>query len=1080
MDPLFPLTPQNIPVKNRLVNLFKRGMFVVFVLSLFCGSCLAEASMNRNYSYISFEHGYPMRLSWPGNSNARENPNLIIQTGYYSLRLECKTMDLSGYDALAGSDYVSALTEDVSEFSEADLSLYAYVGETRYECTSAIVQDSSDRMYVRLVESGQYVQRFDHNGLVFTDSEGNELSATGRLEVTAWADHVTFKLDFSESPNVTRTTVRIMSPLGAEHFADEPSSVARLSLLPHTDTAYSSLAVSDYISSATEASSGTALTTEYDVDEQALKVTVPAGSVRYPGDEDRLDEYLVTVHNPTDRELNVPLIFDPVSARAVTGTVMLLCETDGSPSGIPVQISKNWHTTVDTVHKGTWLRGYTMIPLAAGESKSFKLRVVYGYWSGGTVAAASHSFLSIVGWNQRANWKWDESALGAWGEALTYDPTRHAGRANMADVRPVFTTSMNGGEHGWTENVGGGNFLLYYDSAGTFRFNKLMKTCYKWSGPNITEVLYSGITDDGKVRFVNTVRGVASLDYHRKFNKFRYEFLQDVDEPSRLLFFQMGADGYNGPELTHYYHGTGGGLSSTTAADPDGNQYKGDPVLFTDNWLATNDTTAWRNPDNYAFRGFLGLSSSLNGEPFDLYMHPYGLGGSSPRQLFDLSSNSVSRSYTAGDVVEGELEFIMPAKNAASYWGGDSEFSGRLQAYGNEWNAVYDEYRYNRDLDVSLTVGTMMENYPLEIASNVGEVLADFTVNSGGLGHIPVVLRNVSKDAVIGVQRFVDGEWQWYDDGSFSERNYYQGFYNTSGSLDCAFSFKRPTSDLSESWRIRILGNAVGPVVDHGDIGGTYDAWDNSASSGSSLETGNAGFTGAGYIDMGGVDTWFEWDQIAGGNGGEAIFDFYYASATDREVAFTLNGESVGSVVFEATAGWNDWQSKTVELTLASGANRIRVTASTAAGGPNVDRVIVTAGDSLGVKRFYAWTDLYNLEGAAAETTADPDLDGWDNLTEYALGGHPNFAEDLVHSPEFRLDGNRLEYSYRRRVDAAERGLAYTVSSTRDLKNGTWESGLFSETSFEAIDDDFEHVTNDTGSENIDSVYVRLKIALGE
>ena len=41
--------------------------------------------------------------------------------------------------------------------------------------------------------------------------------------------------------------------------------------------------------------------------------------------------------------------------------------------------------------------------------------------------------------------------------------------------------------------------------------------------------------------------------------------------------------------------------------------------------------------------------------------------------LFDLSSDSVNRSYNTGDVVEGEIEFIMPPRHVTNYWGGDPE-----------------------------------------------------------------------------------------------------------------------------------------------------------------------------------------------------------------------------------------------------------------------------------------------------------------------------------------------------------------------------------------------------------------------
>ncbi len=63
------------------------------------------------------EQGYPTRLTGRraesmANQAARANPDVVVQTGFYSLKLDCDTMQLSGYDAVRGSDYISALNED--------------------------------------------------------------------------------------------------------------------------------------------------------------------------------------------------------------------------------------------------------------------------------------------------------------------------------------------------------------------------------------------------------------------------------------------------------------------------------------------------------------------------------------------------------------------------------------------------------------------------------------------------------------------------------------------------------------------------------------------------------------------------------------------------------------------------------------------------------------------------------------------------------------------------------------------------------------------------------------------------------
>jgi hypothetical protein len=364
---------------------------------------------------------------------------------------------------------------------------------------------------------------------------------------------------------------------------------------------------------------------------------------------------------------------------------------------------------------------------------------------------------------------------------------------------------MSGKTHGWTENVGGGDFLIYYDRTNTFRWAKRLKTAYQWTGPNMTEVLYSGITDDERIRFTYRTRSVRTNDYHRRFHAYQYTFLKDVTSPARLVFHQMAADYYTGPTFTQYYRGDGTGLLSSYTSNPGGNAYKGKPIPFSNQWLAIDDESL--DGTTKARRGIVSLTSTLNGNALPLHLHRYGRSWGAPRMLFDMSSESVSRSYAAGDVVTGELEFVLPPKTVDDYWGSDSEFKSRLGTYGaHAWQAVYDEYRYNTQLSVTTHHGTLLCHYPVEIqASIAGEnILADLTVNGGGIGHVPVILKGVPLGTALQAQRYVDGDWVSLESVDLGQNNTYQGYLNAQGTMDCVFNIKRPSTELNRSWRIRI------------------------------------------------------------------------------------------------------------------------------------------------------------------------------------------------------------------------------------------------------------------------------------
>ncbi len=124
------------------------------------------------------------------------------------------------------------------------------------------------------------------------------------------------------------------------------------------------------------------------------------------------------------------------------------------------------------------------------------------------------------------------------------------------------------------------------------------------------------------------------------------------------------------------------------------------------------------------------------------------------------------------------------------------------------------------------------------------------------------------------------------------------------------------------------------------------------------------------------------------------------------------------------------------------------------------------------------WADGFGLTGANALQTADGDLDGMENLTEYALGGDPTVddaAAILPTSGTISEGGTTwLEYVYNRRTDYVARSLDYTVETTALLTPSTWVNGGFTESGVGPIDVDFEAVTNrvDTGAGN--EAFIRL------
>jgi hypothetical protein len=143
-----------------------------------------------------------------------------------------------------------------------------------------------------------------------------------------------------------------------------------------------------------------------------------------------------------------------------------------------------------------------------------------------------------------------------------------------------------------------------------------------------------------------------------------------------------------------------------------------------------------------------------------------------------------------------------------------------------------------------------------------------------------------------------------------------------------------------------------------------YQAEDYTAQSDCAIESEHAGATGERneYIDMGGINTWFEWNFVSGGtSGGRTTATFRYASTSSRPCEISLNAVPVGTLNFPSTGAWDVWSTVTMDLTLLPGLNTVRVTAATSAGGPNLDKMdigqdIPSTTESMGTFLHYTGT----------------------------------------------------------------------------------------------------------------------------
>ena len=125
----------------------------------------------------------------------------------------------------------------------------------------------------------------------------------------------------------------------------------------------------------------------------------------------------------------------------------------------------------------------------------------------------------------------------------------------------------------------------------------------------------------------------------------------------------------------------------------------------------------------------------------------------------------------------------------------------------------------------------------------------------------------------------------------------------------------------------------------------TIQAEDFTANSGGSVDDAQTGYTGTGYFDMAGNGSWVEYTFTAAGGAYTLAIRYANGSAGNRTCNVITNGAPVSNN-FVPTGSWTTWQETTSNVTLNAGTNTVRIQVTTASGGPNVDRLILTSAGS--------------------------------------------------------------------------------------------------------------------------------------
>lgn len=511
------------------------------------------------------------------------------------------------------------------------------------------------------------------------------------------------------------------------------------------------------------------------------------------------DEFEIVVDNPGATAVAVPFLLDHYRVANITGLVPILCDASGAPTGIPVQLSKNWHYS----KLGAYLRAYSLLPAEPGVT-NYRLRIPYGFY--GTLPSASHAQLSLVGYGGEG--RWDQLAIGCWGETICFDSDMSLTDVAITDVRMLM--SRNGAEGtkwSWTDAGWGGDWLCAYNGQDKKLLYKEMKTAYLAHGPCLTEVIFDGkYGAAGEIDFDAKVQTLRTDDYKRTFLTFRYTFDKTVDAQKGWLFKMGRSNRSISPRITY---GNAAGVVVDDAVPttlPEESVYLdrvelegeapwwvGFPGGYLDgnkNWGTGSRAWVIRSyKANFGGQEYTRpsisapvLRTSEAGVNLDLHLSP-------PKGVTQ---------FQPGDTVEMEIEWMNFHREADDYYGPNEQYRQHLTEHPRSWRTIYREAVGN-NLKVEVAGGRVLHRYPLIVQAEAPTVRVKLV---GGVGAVPIRFEGLTSAEGYRLFQIIDGEAQAFEP-SVHGNDYWQTDYHAkSGSYRMTFNL--PLDGLPSSvWELR-------------------------------------------------------------------------------------------------------------------------------------------------------------------------------------------------------------------------------------------------------------------------------------
>jgi len=802
------------------------GVFAVLARSDGEESCTASgndlpASLSREFSSAFWQNCW---LKSQGQSFA---DILCLESGYYALALDFARLTRAGF-GLRGpeSNLLDSLErawpgiDDLPEASlqasiEKDGKVYRLAG-----CGAGLRKPGDFLNSVRLWESGTVSQHFDIQDLFFESEQGERLEARCSLDLATWPRSLALNLDVAPAPPLAgvpakegawnNAAVRMSFTAAGKRWCASETFAGSWSA-GHTNRITLDCNVAEgagadgMIDVSLQGWDRVPHAVPFDAAKNCYFCRVELPRRRESGrliQRRYYDEFSITIENRGRNGSLVPFALRIENPGGITGLCPVICESDGTPTGIPVQLSKNWH-----LGNPDYAVPSAILPAKPGTTR-YLLRIPYGFY--GTLPSASHAQLSLIGYSKtRGNTRWDQLAIGSWGETICFDIDTGLVDTAITDIRGLMLCK---GERGrkwdWTDAGWGGDWLRATGADGQKLRPAGLKTAYLSQGPCLTDVRYRGFYGVGhEVGFKADVATLRTDDYARTFLDLDYSFLKPLPA-GNASFFVIGSN-YETVTPSIAYGNRDGLLGEITVPE---DAEVGQNIL-------DRLTLGGEGPWWIAFPGgfpVTGAEFGTGSRAVIIREFKASLGGKSianPTISVPIVAKKNNASATVnlkvvppagvgefrtGDRVSLNIEFLVVPRVAEDYYGPNEAFRRHLAEHPRSWKTIHREALGN-DLDVLAEGGKVLRNYPLIVrAESPEEIILSIR---GGVGCVPVRFENLP-DSRYRLFRIVHGREEALEQAVHGN-DYWQTTLNPRDKT-LSMTFNLPLDGVASSvWKLR-------------------------------------------------------------------------------------------------------------------------------------------------------------------------------------------------------------------------------------------------------------------------------------